>query len=134
MDLDVKELIKIRLGALAQIEETGEAPVDILFHVINDKMGFSPVPFEGDFPPSFKYNARKQAVNAFIAGTANPALKNASRLVYFSSDLIYDVDYCFDIDMTNNDITLYIVKDGNIVRRFKNYKLNYDERPDLEHL
>jgi len=134
MDLDVKELIKIRLGALAQIEETGEAPVDILFHVINDKMGFSPVPFEGDFPPSFKYNARKQAVNAFIAGTANPALKNASRLVYFSSDLVYDVDYCFDIDMTNNDITLYIVKDGNIVRRFKNYKLNYDERPDLENL
>ena len=134
MDLDVKELIKIRLGALAQIEETGEIPVDILFHVINDKMGISPVPFEGDFPPSFKYNARKQAINAFLTGAANPALKNASRLVYFSSDQVYDVDYCFDIDVINNDITLYIVKNGNIVRRFKNYKLNYDERPDLEQL
>lgn len=134
MDLDVKELIKIRLGALAQIEDTGEAPVDILFHVINDKMGFSPVPFEGDFPPSFKYNARKQAVNAFLTGAANPALKNASRLIYFSSDVIYDVDYCFDIDVINNDITLYIVKNGNIVRRYKDYKLNYDERPDLDQL
>ena len=134
MDLDVKELIKIRLGALAQIEETGEIPVDILFHVINDKMGISPVPFEGDFPPSFKYNARKQAINAFLTGAANPALKNASRVVYFSSDQVYDVDYCFDIDVINNDITLYIVKNGNIVRRFKNYKLNYDERPDLEQL
>lgn len=134
MDLDVKELIKIRLGALTQIEETGEAPVDILFHVINDKMGFSPVPFEGDFPPSFKYNARKQAVNTFLTGAANPALKNASRLIYFSSDVIYDVDYCFDIDVINNDITLYIVKNGNIVRRYKDYKLNYDERPDLDQL
>lgn len=134
MDLDIKKLIKIRLGALAQIEETGEAPVDILFHVINDEMGISPVPFEGDFPPLFKYNARKQAVNAFLTGAANPSLKNASRLVYFSSDQVYDVDYCFDIDVTNNDITLYIVKNGNIVRRFKNYKLEYDERPDLEQL
>ena len=106
MNLDIKQLIKIRLGALAQTEETGEAPVDILFHVINDEIGISPVPFEGDFPPSFKYNARKQAVNAFLTGAANPILKNASRLVYFSSDQVYDVDYCFDIDVTNNDITL----------------------------
>jgi len=134
MELDIKSLIRTRVGALSQIEETGETPVDILFHVINDKMGFSPVPFEGDFPPSFKYNARKQAVNAIITGAANPALMNASRLVYFSFDQVYDVDYCFDIDMILHDITLYIIKNGNIVRRFKNYNLNYDERPDLAQL
>lgn len=134
MNLDIKQLINVRTGALANIVETGEDPVDILFHVINDQIGYSPVPFEGDFPPTFKYEARKQAVNAFLSGSANPALLNASRLVYFSSDQVYDVDYCFDIDMEIHDITLYIVKNGNIIRRYKNYSLNYDERPDLAQL
>lgn len=133
MEIDIKTLISIRSKATSQISEK-EEPVDMLFIISNDNFNMAPVPFQGDFPPSYKYNARKQALRAFIAGTASPQLKYATRLVYCSLDPIYDVDYCFDIDNLTKEITLYIVKNGNIARRYKNYDVDYDERPDLAQL
>ena len=134
MDIDIKQLIGIRAQATNQFTSEDVSPEDLLFYVIDGQMGMTLIPFQGDFPPSYKYNARKQALTAMLNGTLNPQLKRASRLVYFSIDSVYNVDYCFDIDMSVNNILLYIVKDGNIVRRYKNYNIAYDERNDIAQL
>ena len=134
MEIEIKQLIGIRAQATNQFTSEGVSPEDLLFHVIDEQMGMTLVPFQGDFPPSYKYNARKQALSAMLNGTLSPQLKRASRLIYFSIDNVYNVDYCFDIDMYTKGIVLYIIKDGNIVRRYKNYDVNYDERNDIAQL
>ena len=134
MEIDIKQLIGIRAQATNQFTSEGVSPEDLLFHVIDEQMGMTLVPFQGDFPHSYKYNARKQALSAMLNGTLSPQLKRASRLIYFSIDNVYNVDYCFDIDMYTKGIVLYIIKDGNIVRRYKNYDVNYDERNDIAQL
>lgn len=134
MELDIKKLTSIRSQAVSQFTEDNMSPEDLLFYVINGEMGMTLIPFEGDFPPSFKYNARKQALSSMLNGTLSPDLKSASKLVYFSYDEVYRVDYCFEIDMLTKDITLYIIKNGIFVRRFKKYDINYDERKDIENL
>lgn len=134
MEIDIKQLISIRAQATNQFTSDGVSPEDLLLHVIDEQIRVALVPFQGDFPPSYKYTARKQALTAMLNGTLSPQVKRASRLIYFSIDNVYNVDYCFDINMSTNGIILYIIKDGNIVRRYKNYDIEYDERNDLAQL
>lgn len=134
MELDVKQLIEIREQAMSQFLRDGISPDDICFYLLNGEFGSAMLPLQGDFPPSFKYNARKQVLASLVNGTLSPQLKNASRIIYFSYDDVYGVDYCFDINMRSKEITLYIVKKGNIVRRYKNFDIQYDERNDIAQL
>lgn len=130
----IKQLIAVRTQAMEQFISDSVSPEDILFHIINNQIGMTMIPFQEDFSPAKKYNARKQALSRMVNGTLRPELHAATRLIYFSIDNVYNVDYCFDIDVRMKDIKLYIVKDGNIVRRYNNYDIKYDERCDLSQL
>ena len=131
--MDTKGLSKIRSEVLKQVLSSGEDPFDIAFVQAKNGISMCPVDLKGDFPTSYKHKARKEVVNKYLNKQV-PQTKDAVELSYFSFDPILNVDYCFDIDMYTKGIVLYIVKDGNIVRRYKNYDVNYDERNDIAQL
>ena len=105
-----------------------------MFHVKDGCIGTSLIPFKGDFPPSYKYEVRKQVMKRILDGTISREIANAEEVFYCSYDNIYNVDYIFSIMGLSRDVTLYIVRDGKPIRRYQNYQLEYDERVDLANL
>lgn len=134
METDIKQLIGVRTQAINQFTADNVDPEDIIFYFIGSQFNMTLLPFVDDIAPSQKYYARKQVLTRLYNGTISPQLANATRFIYCSYDTVYDVDYCFDINCLNKDTTLYIVKNGNIVRRYKNYDMSYDERNDIAQL
>lgn len=135
--MDVKQIILTRAQGLKQFTEQNIPAEDVVFYLKNGTMNISLIPFtfEGKVPPpSFKYNMRKQVMQRIIDGALSPEIAVADEVFYCSYDTIYSVDYVFHIVGSTRNVTLYIARDGNIIRRYQNYHLDYDERVDLANI
>ena len=132
--MDVKQIILTRSQGLNQFIEKNIPAEDVVFYLTNGNMNISLIPFKGDFPPSFKYDVRKQVMQRILDGALSPEIAIADEIFYCSYDTIYGVDYVFHIVGSTRNVTLYIVRDGNIIRRYQNYHLDYDERIDLANI
>ena len=67
----------------------------------------------------------------FSSSQLTSTLNIADKVYLFSFEPIYNVDYAFVINLNTNRIDLSIIKDGNIIKKYPNFMLNYDERNDL---
>ncbi len=132
--MDVKQIILTRAQGLKQFTEQNMTAEDVVFYLANGNMNISLIPFKGDFPPSFKYDVRKQVMQRILDGALSPEIAIADEVFYCSYDTIYGVDYVFHIVGSTRNVTLYIARDGNIIRRYQNYHLDYDERVDLANI
>lgn len=132
--MDIKIIISIRSKGINEFLNDNLSPEDVVFHVKDGCIGTSLIPFKGDFPPSYKYEVRKQVMKRILDGTISREIANAEEVFYCSYDNIYNVDYIFSIMGLSRDVTLYIVRDGKPIRRYQNYQLEYDERVDLANL
>ena len=132
--MDVIIIISIRSKGINEFLNDNLSPEDVVFHVKDGCIGTSLIPFKGDFPPSYKYEVRKQVMKRILDGTISREIANAEEVFYCSYDNIYNVDYIFSIMGLSRDVTLYIVRDGKPIRRYQNYQLEYDERVDLANL
>lgn len=132
--MDIKNIISIRSKGINDFLNDNLSPEDVVFHVKDGHIGISLIPFKGDFPPSYKYDARKQVMRKILDGTISQEIANADEVFYCSYDNIYNVDYIFSIMVLSRDVTLFIVRDGKPLRRYQNYQLEYDERVDLANL
>lgn len=132
--MDIKNIVSIRSQGLNGFIKENMSPEDVIFHVTNGCIGISLVPFKGDFPPSYKYSVRKQVLQKILEGTLSGEVARANEVFYCSYDTIYSVDYIFHVDNGSRSVTLYIIRDSVIIRRYQNYKLNYDERIDLANI
>ena len=132
--MDIKIIISIRSKGINEFLNDNLSPEDVVFHVKDGCIGTSLIPFKGDFPPSYKYEVRKQVMKRILDGTISREIANAEEVFYCSYDNIYNADYIFSIMGLSRDVTLYIVRDGKPIRRYQNYQLEYDERVDLANL
>lgn len=130
--MHIKGLSKIRSEVLQQVLSMGEEPFDIAFVQSNGGISMCPIELEGDFPSSYKHNARKEVVKKFLNKQVSQT-KDAIVLAYFSFDPILNVDYCFEIFPTSKHVNLYVFSTTGIkVSEFKNFNLNSDERIEIE--
>ncbi len=122
----------MRTQALSQFTSSGENPEDLLIVIKgSDILGLNVLPYQDDFKPSMKYSIRKKVVESIISRQLTSTLNIADKVYLFSFEPIYNVDYAFVINLNTNRIDLSIIKDGNIIKKYPNFMLNYDERNDL---
>ena len=130
--MDIQGLSKIRTEVLQEVLSSGDDPFDIAFVKVNDGVAMCPIDLEGDFPPSYKHNARKEVLCKFL-NKEIPQTTNATELVYFSFDPILNVDYCFEVFPASNTVNLYIYSTSGIeVCKFKPFNVRGDERVEIE--
>ena len=130
--MDIQGLSKIRAEVLQQVLSSGDDPFDIAFVKVNDGVAMCPIDLEGDFPPSYKHNARKEVLCKFL-NKEIPQTKSVSELVYFSFDPILNVDYCFEVFPASKRVNLYIHSTSGIkVCEFKPYNVRDEERVEIE--
>ncbi len=132
--MDAKILISIRSKAINSFIADNISPEDVIFYVKNGNVGQLLLPYKGDFPPSYKYNIRKIVLQKILERALSDAITDSEELFFCSYDFIYNVDYIYKIDMRSNNVTLYVARDGNTLRRFQNYQLDFDERIELANL
>jgi hypothetical protein len=132
--MDIKQIISIRSKVISQLFEEDDAPEDIVFFEKNGKIGNLLVPYKGDFPPTYKYNVRKQVLDKIVKGNLSSTLLGSNDIIFCSIDTVLNVDYCFQITPSNGNTTLYIVQNSAIVRRYQNYDITYDERKDISNI
>ncbi len=61
--MDIKNIISIRTKGINEFLNENLSPEDVVFHVKDGRIGISLIPFKGDFPPSYKYEVRKQVMH-----------------------------------------------------------------------
>lgn len=132
--MDINTQISIRTQGINKFLSDNISPEDVIFYEKNGQMGITLLPFKGEFPPSYKYEARKQVMNKILKGQLFDKINIADEVIYCSYDDIFNVDYIFSFVSSTHIITLYIVRNGKIIRRYQNFQLEYDERVDLANL
>lgn len=133
MDLNV--MLQIRAQGLAQVFGQDEEPIDMLFIVDSSSvLNISGIPYEGDFPPSYKYNVRKHVVGKILDKSLSPYLQIGKEAYFFSYDSVYDVDYAFVVNLSSLKIDLYISRNGKVLKKYYNFNLSTDERNGLMNL
>ena len=132
--MELKSIIAVRSNGVEELLKQNTYPEDVVFYVNNGEMGIALIPFKEDFPPSFKYEARKQALQKILDGSLSEIISQSEEVFYCSFDTIFNVDYVFNCKGISDEIKLYIVRDGKIIRRYLNYQLDYDERIDLANI
>lgn len=130
--MDIQDLSKSRNEVLKQTLSSGDDPVDIVFIQSKDDISMCPLELKGDFSPSKKFFARRQAVSSLLNGDVLH-VKDATELFYFSFDPILNVDYCFEMFQSARIANLYIYSTNGIrICSFKPYDPKNDERVEIE--
>lgn len=133
--MDTNIMLAVRAQGLAQFTAQNEDPGDVLF-VADDSsiLNSSMIPYQGELPPSKKYEVRKLVVRKILDKSLHPVLHAGKQAFFFSYEPIYDLDYAFVINLYTNRIDLYLSRKGKVLKQYNNFNLSTDERNDIMYL
>ncbi len=134
MALNLSLALSIRAQGLSQFSGQNENAEDVLFIDDGSSVNILLVPYGEPVSPSEKYKVRKLVVEKILDKSLSPSLSNARCGYFFSYDPIYDIDYAFFISYYPRTITLYLTRDGKILKTYSHFDLSTDERIDMQYL
>jgi hypothetical protein len=135
--MTIDDAIKVRLNGSIFILKSGEFPIDFMIYTKTELDQINVIglleagELNGEIIQEDRANRRKNIIKnilskSFMKKIVGEEYEKVEKVAYFSYDDIYNVDYCYFVNLQNYGYKAFIINDNGHILISKSYKISED--------